>query len=139
MDPETQNIIKKQMEKLPTEIRKLFSDTELNNKILTIGKTNGLTAEQIGILQLEIDLVLLGLVYVDDFPNELEENLKIDSVKLDNITNDTSIQIFRKIRVHLQEVYEKTNEDLEEKNSDWEENIGFILSGGDYSNFTEGK
>ncbi len=110
MDPETEKIIKEQMEKLPIEIRNLFTDPGLGDKILNIGKKNGIVnIEQLGIFQTETNLMLLGLVHPDDYPNELKNQLKIDDIKVDNIVNDVNAQILSGIREKLKEVYEKTD------------------------------
>jgi hypothetical protein len=142
MDPEIEEIIKRQMKKLPIEVRKLFVNLELSNRVENIGKKNGLNPEQIETLQTEVTLVMLGLVLPDDFPNELENNLKIDVVKLDNIVNDVRQQLFRDVKEKLEEAYGKIEDDLEGaeniyENANWQQNLNFILSGGDYSAFIE--
>lgn len=110
MDSETEKIIKKQMEKLPAEIRNLFTDPELSNKILAIGKKNGIiNIEQLGILQTETNLMMLGLVHPDEYPNELKNRLNINEERLNNIIKDVNQQIFKGIREKLKEAYEKTN------------------------------
>ena len=149
MDPETEKIIKEQMEKLPAEVRKIFVDPALGEKILNIGKKNGLNIEQLGIFQLETYLVMLGLVHPDEYPNELKSRLKIDDLKVDNIINDTNREILSGILEKLKEMYKKEEEDLDNmdeekiknnlanKNPDWKQNLDFVLSGGDYSVFLE--
>ena len=114
MDPETEKIIKEQMGKLPDEIRNLFTEPELGNKILNIGKKNGIVnIEQLGTFQTETNLMMLGLVHPDEYPNELKNQLKIDDMKVDNIVNDINTQILSGIREKLKEVYEKTDETLD--------------------------
>src|SRR3989339_107039 len=105
MDPETEKIIKEQIEKLPPEIRKLFTDPELGDKILNIGKKNGIiNIEQLGMFQTETNLMMLGLVHPDDYPNELKNQLRISDEKANNIVNDINIQILSGIREKLKEV-----------------------------------
>ncbi len=113
MDPETEKIIKEQMGKLPEEVRRLFTDPELGDKIINIGKKNGLNIEQLGILQTETNLVMLGLVHPDEYSGELKNRLDIDPVKANNITNDVNSEILSGILVKLKEVYKKTDESLE--------------------------
>lgn len=142
MDPEIEKIIEKQMEKLPGEVKQLFAGEELKNKITNIGTKNRLSIEELGTLQLEIYLVLLGLIHPDNFPITLSENLKIEKTKLDQIINEVNEQVFRDIREKLKEAYEKTNGILYDtgiipENPDWQQNLNFILSGGDYVAFLE--
>ena len=130
MDPETEKIIKEQMDKLPTEVKKLFADPELNNKIISIGKKNGLNTEQLVILQTEINLVILGLVHPDEYPNVLKVRLNISDLKTDNIVNDINKDILGEILEKLKEVYGK-----HETEEDWKQNLNFILPKWDYSTF----
>src|SRR3989344_7144431 len=118
MDQEIEKIIKEQMEKLPIEIRQLFTDPKLGDKIINIGKRNGLNVEQLGILQIETNLVMLGLVHPDEYPNELKNRLKINDMKVDNIINDTNKEILSGILEKLKKIYEKDDEisdDIEEE------------------------
>jgi len=117
MDPETEKIIKEQMEKLSPEIRSLFTDSRLGDKILEIGRKNGITnVEKLGIFQTETNLLMLGLVHPNEYPNELQTRLKIDDMKTDNIVNDVNIQILRGMREKLRKAYEESDENEEIKN-----------------------
>ncbi len=145
MDPETEKIIKKQIEKLPLEIRSLIANHVLENKISNIGKRNGLSEEQIGTLQVETNLIILGLVPTDEYQNELKDHLKIDSLKLDTVIADMGKEILDGIQEKLNEIYNKLDEDdikeikenMKNKNQSWNQNVNFVLSGGDYSAFAE--
>ena len=127
MDPETEKIIKEQMEKLPAEIRNLFTDPGLGDKILNIGRKNGIiNIEQLGVFQTETNLMMLGLVHPDEYPKELKDRLKIDDIKVDNIINDINTQILSGIREKLKEVYNKVDEpskDEEEKPTESREEL----------------
>ena len=145
MDPETEKIIKKQIEKLPVEVRSIIADPKLGDKISNIGKKNGLNTEQIGVLQVETYLVMLGLMHIDEYTNQLKESLKIDYLKLDNILTDMDNSILGEIQDKINETYNKLDEDeikeikegLKNKNQSWNQNVNFVLSGGDYSAFAE--
>jgi hypothetical protein len=136
MDPEIEKIIKEQMEKLPIEVKKLFTDSSLGEKIINIGKKNGLNEGQLAILQTETNLVMLGLVHPDEYSDELKSHLNINDIRADNITNDINTEIMSGIREKIKETYEKTEESLETE-PDWKQNLDFVLSGGDYSSFIE--
>ncbi|OGI73543.1 hypothetical protein A3D42_02600 [Candidatus Nomurabacteria bacterium RIFCSPHIGHO2_02_FULL_41_18] len=110
MDPETEKIIKEQMKKLPIEVTNLLADLNLGGKILGIGKRNGLDENQSQALQLETNLMLLGLVHPDDFSDELTERLKINDTILDNIVNDINKEILSGIREKLIETFNKNVE-----------------------------
>lgn len=136
MDQEIEKIIEEQMKKLPIEVRTLFTDPRLNDKIINIGKKNGLNEEQLVIFLTETNLVMLGLVHPDDYSDELKSHLNINDLKADNITNDINTEILGEIREKLKEAYEKTDGSSEIE-PDWEQNLDFILSGGNYAAFME--
>src|ERR1035437_7494427 len=114
MDSETEKIIKEQMEKLPPEVKELFTDPELGNKIINIGKKNGINnIEQLGLFQTETYLVMLGLVHPDEYQNELKDRLNINDEKANIITKDVNEQMLSKILEKLKETY-KEGENLED-------------------------
>ncbi|MCE9549391.1 hypothetical protein K8Q98_03290 [Candidatus Nomurabacteria bacterium] len=111
MNPETEKIIREQMEKLPPEIRELFLMPDLGEKIIAIGKKNTLNVEQMGSLETETYLVMLGLVRPEEFESELKSNLKIDELKAKNIITDVNLQILSGIREKLEKLHEKKEGD----------------------------
>lgn len=113
MDPEIEKIIKEQMKKLPEEIRNIFTDPTLGDKILEIGRKNGIiNIEQLGTFQIETNLVMLGLVHPDEYPDELKNQLNLSDEIINNIVNDVNTQILSGIREKLKEVYEKSDSEV---------------------------
>lgn len=144
MDKETEEIIKEQLKILPKEVISIIADVSWIEKVLDIGKKNGLSEKQLEILQLETNLLLLGLVHPDDYPKELESHLKISDIKLDNVVNDVNRELLSSVRGKLVELFNKHYESsLAEKsgeistNPNWMQNLDFIMSGGDYYFLTE--
>jgi hypothetical protein len=139
MDPEIEEIIKKQMEKLPAEVKKFFINSELSNRITNIGKKNGLTPVQIEILQTETNLVMLGLAHPSDYQEELENRLNANDFKIDSIMNDVNREILGGIREKLKELYEREEKTPEVEPNSLQQNLNFILSGGKTPALTEKK
>ncbi len=141
MNSEIEKIIKEQMKILPVEVINILSDTTLGEKIITIGKKNGLSADQLEIFQRETYLVLVGLVNPDEYPKELEGRLKQDDLKLDNILNDIYKEILIGVRDKLTGMFNKNDKALSyekiEVTPNWMQNLDFIISGGDYAIFLE--
>ena len=79
-------------------------------KKINIGQRNGLNIEQLGVLQIETNLVMLGLVHPDEYRNELKGRLNIVDEKVDDIINELNKEILSEIREKLKEVYKTTNE-----------------------------
>src|SRR3989344_1407475 len=105
MDPEVEEIIKRQIRKLPIEIRKIVADPKLGEKITSIGVKNGLNAEQLEILQREVVLVVLGLVHPDELADGLINHSKINGLRIDNIITDIDREILSGIKEKLKKVY----------------------------------
>ena len=61
-------------------------------------------------LQIETNLVMLGLVHPDEYRNELKGRLNIVDEKVDDIINELNKEILSEIREKLKEVYKTTNE-----------------------------
>mgnify|MGYP001614859131 FL=1 len=133
MDSETEKIIKEQLEIIPTEIKNLLADHSLKDKIINIGKKNELNEEQLGTLQLETYLVLVGLVHPDEYSEELKDRLKVNEMKADNIINEIDKEVLNGIREQLAELFVEEPED----DSDWKQNLDFIFPKWDDSLFQE--
>lgn len=110
METETEKIIKKQLEYLPKEVVSIFANPKTNDKILEIGRTNNLNAEQLEIFQTETSLLLLGLTHPDDYLNELKNRLNIYEDKLNNLTKEIYALISDGIIEKLKEIYQKSEE-----------------------------
>ncbi len=108
MDPETEKIIKEQWKYLPDEVKNFFTDPKWVDKISDIGKKNGLTDEQILILQTETILVMLGLSDIDLYSGELKTRLQIDEEKVKNIISEIDVKIFGNLKIKLKEIFKET-------------------------------
>jgi len=115
MDQETEKTIKEQMEILPEEVRNLFTDPKINEKILEIGNNNILSVEQMNIYQTETFLLMLGLTHPSDYQAELKSRLNLDDKILNNISEEIYTLFSGEIIEKLKEIYEKAEEEDEEK------------------------
>ena len=122
MDPEVEEIIKRQIRKLPIEIRKIVADPKLGEKITSMGVKNGLNAEQLEILQREVVLVVLGLVHPDELADGLINHSKINGLRIDNIITDIDREILSGIKEKLKKVY--NTPDTEEVETGLDERFG---------------
>lgn len=127
MEPETEKIIKEQMETLPEEVRSLFTDPKINEKILEIGNNNILNTEQMEIYQTETFLLMLGLTHPSDYQDELKSKLNISDEALNNISKEIYVLFSREIIEKLKEIYEKTEDENEEKEDVIENEISKTL------------
>ncbi len=99
--------MQKRFSLLPEDIQGVITSSEYQLKLYEIAKKNKLTYEQLGTIELETTMVLLGMTPPDDFRDELQVELKIDDDKMiDGLVKDISDQVFVPIRESLKKVYE---------------------------------
>ncbi len=114
MDEETQKIIEDQMATLPPEIKTVLAEFDWATKSNELGAKHQLHIDQLGTLQTEILLVLIGIVPPDSFESELKESLKLPDEKIAEIVKDANEMIFKPVRQSLVDIYDQvlTDEDV---------------------------
>ena len=98
MDDNTTKIIKERFNSLPQSIQEVILSSDYENTLLEIGKEYNLNVEQLGILERETTLVMMGLTNPDKFESELRHELNIDPQKVNQITKEINEKIFLRIR-----------------------------------------
>jgi len=106
MGKEKDTIIKKQFKILPKEIQDAITAADLPYKIQEIGKKHKLHVDQMGILDTETMLVLLGLLHPDDYSSELQARLQLTGERTRAIVEDANRIIFQDIQGRLKQFYE---------------------------------
>lgn len=94
-------------ELLPEEIQKAITSTEYQMKLFEIAKKNKLTYEQLGTIEMETTMVLLGMTKPDDFRDEIQVELKLNDPEIDALVKDISDVVFVPVREVLKQVYDK--------------------------------
>lgn len=117
----TQDIIKKRVAELPSYIREGLSKIAWDKEIIEIGKKHGLHVDEMGTLQTETVMVLVGLVHPDDYAKNLREELHLPRITVDLIVEDVNQKIFKNIRQSLIDFL--SNEQAEEDKPKVPENI----------------
>jgi hypothetical protein len=108
MDSEIEKIITEQMKKLPEDVVAAIISVDYKTKLQDVVKRQKLLIDQIGKLEMETTLVMLGLETVADYPANLERELGINSLRAKEIALDISENIFKPIRDSLK----KMNDEL---------------------------
>lgn len=98
MDEKTKKIIKERFDSLPKSIQEVILSSNYVNTLTEIGKQYQVNIEQLGILERETTLTMMGLTPTKDFENELGNELKIDKVKVSQVVKDINEKIFFRIR-----------------------------------------
>jgi hypothetical protein len=120
MDEETQKTIEEQMAALPQEIKTILANFDWASRSNELGQKHGIHVDQLGQLQTEILMVLIGIIPPDEFENELKTVLGLPAEKVTAIVNDANEMIFKPVRQSLVDVYEGvlTDEDVAPETED---------------------
>jgi hypothetical protein len=123
---------KEEIEKLPKEIQEAINSFDWGKISEEISTKYFLDESSTNNLQVEILLVLTGIEQIDFLETNIENNVqtsKESAIKIaDELLEKVFIPIDKKIK-------EKIQETLKNKKPTWDQNVDFIVSGGDYSVF----
>lgn len=119
----TQEELVNRYEKLPQALKDaIFSEVNAE-KMYALGKRNGLTIDQIGVVTSETGYVILGIAHPRDFIRNLKQKLNIDQERVEQIAADINREIFRPIREYLKDLYKVVDLEISEVPSETEKVI----------------
>jgi len=90
--------IEEAKKKLSEESRQAIDSVPWKTIILSMRAEKGYSFDQLEDLEIETELLLCGLVGVDEYPRELEERMKIQRVEVDALVNEMNEKVFKRIR-----------------------------------------
>lgn len=90
--------IQKRIDALPADIRNLVLGAEIDAAIQEIGRKHGLHIDQMGALEAETIMVMVGMVQPEDFEEAVGDILDLDQQKSALIAKDVNEKLFVKIR-----------------------------------------
>lgn len=94
---------------LQPEIQEAIMDSNYEKNLYDVGKKYNLTIEQMGELEFNTTLVMLGQTHPDDYNKELLEDLKIPEEKINLIVSDINEIVLKPIRELLKKNFEEDN------------------------------
>lgn len=121
MDEKTIKIIKEKFDSLPKNIQDVIMSTNYQDAMIEIGKRYNLNVEQMGTMEMETTMVMMGLTPTQNFESELMRELHVDATKGNQVVTDINTQVFAKIRESLKAMSapkEKNPEPEETENRD---------------------
>lgn len=123
MDENTTKIIKEKFDSLPESIKEIIMSSHYEDTLIDVGRSYNLNVEQLGILEREVTLVMMGLTSTGNFETELTRELNVDKIKGGEIVRDLNEKIFLKIRELLKLMNTPIGEDpsLEETEEESEQ------------------
>jgi hypothetical protein len=131
MTEKLKQIIKEEMVKLPKEAQEAINAFDWEKISEEIGQKYLLNEAEINDFQVETFLVLIGLEYPDSYANNIENEVGTSAEEAEKIADEAEEKIFTPIYNTLEENIKKSSQG---KNH-WQQNLDFVLSGGDYSAF----
>lgn len=102
--------LRQRFELLPDDIRSAIMDTGYQQKLFDIAKAQKLTYEELGILETETTMVLLGMTKPADYRDELQSELKKNDTEIDQVVAQVNEKVFAPIRVSLEKLYSAKRE-----------------------------
>ncbi len=100
-------------ELLPDDIKKAITDDAYQTKLFTIAKEKKMTYEELGTMETETTMVLLGMTKPEDFRDELQLELKKNDAEIDALVKNINEQVFAPIRASLERVYAAKKEPID--------------------------
>lgn len=132
MTEKSRNLIKEHLLFLPKESQEAIVSFDWENKAEEIGKKYFSMEDDISKLQAEIGIVLVGLEDQDMLPSNIESVLGMNREKAEEIGKEIIQKILKPI---VETLSKKIKFDLKNRPTHWQQNLDFILSGGDYTSF----
>jgi len=132
MNDQLKKTIEEEIIKTPKEIQDVVNSVDWITISEKIGKEHSLTENEIINIQTEIAFILIGAEHINDLAVNIEHKTNISKDESEKI----ALEILQKICLPIADkITENAKESLKNKKPTWDQNINFILSGGDYTEF----
>ncbi len=132
MTEELKKIIGEELQVLPKESMEAINSFDWEKVSKEIGSKYLFTEEEQNQLDAEIVLVMLGITEQEFLPSRIENNIITTHDNAEKITEEIVEKILKPI---VNTLSEKIKSTLKSRVVHWQQNLDFILSGGDYTAF----
>ncbi len=95
---------------LPDDIKQVIMDDGYQMKLFTIAKDLKLTYDELGVIELETTMVLLGMTKPADFRDEIQLQLKKNDPEIDAIVREINNDVFNPIRASIDNLFTNKKE-----------------------------
>lgn len=101
--------------KLPSDVQTVFSSMKWMDSLRDISAKYSLSEGQIETLATETTLVMLGIIDMDEYNDNIQREISISTESMVKMTKDIDDLVLATIRPQLQETFEKNSTELIEK------------------------
>ena len=129
-----QKAIQEELLMLPKETQEVLNTFPWFEKLAEIGNKFILTEDEIIKLQTETALLLIGITDPEDYKYNLLNEVGLTKNETEKILTLITTQILEPI---AEQITSKIKQGVNQRNTDLDQNISFILSGGNYIYLTD--
>lgn len=98
MDEETKKTLAERFDALPKSVQEVITSSHYEESLVEISKKHDLSIEQMGALEIETTMVMMGLAPAKDFARNIEKQLKIETGKAYEIEKEINEKVFLRIK-----------------------------------------
>ncbi|OGI87275.1 hypothetical protein A2995_01195 [Candidatus Nomurabacteria bacterium RIFCSPLOWO2_01_FULL_33_24] len=112
MNNQIAQAIKQRYDNMPEDIKQIIVSSDYQDGLVNISKKFKLNIEQLGVLEINTTMVLLGIINPNKLQEELEKELNINSEKTKGITKEINDQIFHKVKWSLEKIFNNSEDKI---------------------------
>jgi hypothetical protein len=132
MTEKLEQLIKEHMVSLPKESQEAINNSGWVKTCEEIGKKHLLGDQEINLLQAKVGIVLTGLEEQDYLVLGIEDDVGTSKTEAEKMAEEVVQKILKPI---VESLEKKIKESMPNRVVKWQQNLDFILSGGDYTAF----
>jgi hypothetical protein len=116
---ETKNILKEQLQKMPSQLREAFLATDIRTPLEKIASRHNLMLDQTAALENETVYVMIGLASGEDFVDNIVKEVEIETPEALTIAKEVEEGVFEEMRNNLQKKlnHDSAEEETEDRDS----------------------
>lgn len=99
--------IQERFDDLPHEVQQAIQSADMTAALTAVGSAHGLHIDQLGALEDEALLVMLGFGNPAEFPSAIQTALRLDADTADQVASEVSERLFVPIRTAMREYMEE--------------------------------
>ncbi len=104
-EPTPEELIKEQLKSLPRPVQEAIASFDWAREVFDIGRKHALHVDEIGEIQTEVMLVVLGLISPKEFYDQMVSRIGIQEDQALEISDEVNTAVFMRIREFMKNYY----------------------------------